>query len=311
MANWSSTNDTCDPLDAFLHTFGHPASISCALGGIFLNVIIILVLLYAMKWRLTVAQIHLLALAFSDLAYVICCSLLAIVSWFCDPFHQIGRCITVFRVARISWTVTSYTNRGLTLIITGLRARAIKSPFQQEQERRNKSRCQMWTELVGYTVAFFGIIAAAAELVQYSLIQHGADPYQTKMQIYIALHCFVIVFMLSLAAYILVKVRRDGSNISNAEADFQRMVALVAIVFSLTHGVSLATMVVFRKMLPPQWLWVAVATILNSSVNFFIYMVASQHFKNAFWSWWDSCRETGASTDATNGSDSEAYTQEH
>ena len=36
--------------------------------------------------------------------------------------------------------------------------------------------------------------------------------------------------------------------------------------------------------------WSTFSTILNSSVNFFVYMAASRPFRKAFWSWWSCIR---------------------
>ena len=309
LTNWSSTtNETDSPCDfSMVHaeacgnvkgaidSFGHPATICCAIIGIFLNVVVIIVICHAMKQRQTQAQIHLLTLAFSDLAYVICCSNLAIVSWSCDaclPCPQLGRCHTVILVAGSLWVIASSTNRCLILVITGLRARAIKNPFQQHANQDQSAR-RVFGELIGYTVLSSGTLITVTEIVKYLLIQNGASRPRTLIGTFITHSSLWIVVMLSLATYILVKLRYrnygGSGHISNAEADFQRLVALVAIVFSVTHVVGLVnSVVVLAHNLQPQGPWGAFSSTLNSSINFFIYLAASNRFKNAFWGWWRS-----------------------
>ena len=263
MANGSSTNDTESPCDfskwgadtcyhvkGHFDSYGHPASISCAVVGIFLNVVVIFVLRHAIKKRRTQGQIHLLTLAFSDLAFVIGCFNQGVISWLCDPClpcYQLGRCYAALLVVFILWLLAVYTNRWLTLVITWLRARAIKNPFLQHANR-DQSLCQSMTELIGYTLLFSSISIAVSETVRYFLIQNSVSPSRIQLDFFIASACLFIVIMLSLATYILVKLRqRDdgaGNNISNAEADFQRLVALVAVVFGLTHVVALVNLVV-------------------------------------------------------------------
>ena len=263
MANGSSTNDTESPCDfskwgadtcyhkkEHFDSFGHPASLSCAVVGIFLNVVVIFVLRHAMKVRRSQGQIHLLALAFSDLASVIGFLNVGISGWLCDPClpcYQLGRCYAALLVVFILWLLAVYTNRWLTLVITWLRARAIKNPFLQHANR-DQSLCQSMTELIGYTLLFLGIGLAVSETVRYFLIQNGLSPSRIQHGFLIASACLGIVMMLSVATYILVKLRqRDdgaGNNISHAEADFQRLVALVAVVFGLTHVVLLVNLVV-------------------------------------------------------------------
>ena len=269
MANGSSTNntespcdifkmggDTCYPSKSFLDSFGHPASLSCAVVGIFLNVVVIFILRHAIKKRRKPGKIHLLTLAFADLAFVIGCFNQGVASWLCNPClpcSQLGHCYTALRVVAFLLGIAVNTNRWLILVITWLRARAIKNPFLQHANRDQSLR-QSMTELIGYTLLFFGIHTAVSEIVKYFLIQNGVSPPRIELGYYIVDTCLAIVIMLAFATYILVKLRQRnndaGNNISHAEADFQRLVALVALVFVLTHVVVLANFVVSFQNLP-------------------------------------------------------------
>ena len=313
--------EACGQINGFLNSFGHVANISCAVVGIFLNVVVIFVLCNSMKERRTKGQIHLLTLSLSDLFYLVCSANLAVLSWFCDaclPCHQLGHRHTAILVSIVVWLVAGTTNRFLTIVITWLRARAINNPYSQFVTKV-PSPCRMLMELLGYTVVSSGISSAAIEIVRYFLIRNGASPARTEAGILIFRNSLWAVVMLSLAAYILIKLRRrkasankaqrrrkegDHRNLSNTEAEFQRLVALVALVFSLTSGVIVANMVVVFRNLPhdqpPQGSWGGFSGILNCSLNFFVYMAASRHFRNAFRS---SFRRKVAKTDVAHSAE--------
>ena len=104
-----------------------------------------------MKLRQTPAQIHLLALAYSDLTYIVANLTSATVSWFCDPClpcQQLGRCYAAILFGAFLWATTASYNRALTLYITWLRARAIQQPFHQHTVGQNRKKHRIKSRLI-------------------------------------------------------------------------------------------------------------------------------------------------------------------
>ena len=64
--------------------FGDPLCASISISGLLLNTIVIFVILESMQQRTTQSQIHLIALAVSDLAVGVAYVCYAILVWTCD-----------------------------------------------------------------------------------------------------------------------------------------------------------------------------------------------------------------------------------
>ena len=101
------------------------------------------------------------------------------------------------------------------------------------------------------------------------------------------------ILMASVTAFILIKLHcREHSVLSKPEIDFQRLVALVALVFCCNE-LSVVVLYTIRfndwsyEMYRDQThLIVVIVTFLNSSVNLPLYLAASQNFRAAFVEFW-------------------------
>ena len=106
--------------------------------------------------------------------------------------------------------------------------------------------------------------------------------------------------MVILAAFILVKRRFRRHSVvqqgtRTADDDFQKLVALVALLFCFCKfmaAVHLVRVLVLEDKLSAResFYWGTAFAILNSSVNLFIYLIASRNFRNAFLEFCKSAR---------------------
>ena len=210
--------DTCDYVQTGLDSFGHPVSVSFAFLGILLNVLVIGVILHAMKLRQTQAQIHLLALAFSDLAFVVSCLFLAVVSWFCDPClpcYQTVRCYPAIFLGFFFWALASFANRSLTLYITWLRARAIQNPFYQ-QRNQSTSLTRALGELGGYSALCTIVSFVITRLARMAITRYGVSLSRTHTAIIIGSNVVWTGVMLALATFIIIKLNSKKCYMSRA-----------------------------------------------------------------------------------------------
>ena len=111
-----------------MESLRHPLPISIATLGIFANILVILVIRHTMHRRQTQAQIHLMALAFCDIAVTSLALYFVPISWKCNlclPFNEARRCYIAFIVGGLLWLFALGMNKYMTLYITFVRAKAI------------------------------------------------------------------------------------------------------------------------------------------------------------------------------------------
>ena len=111
---------------------------------------------------------------------------------------------------------------------------------------------------------------------------------------YAVLYCTVIIAVeVALAVFVLCKLRIRRQSVDrrrSADDDFERLVALVALVFCCCLLMNLVDFI-FRLHAKNEWdayasrwnYWSNFAVALNSSVNLIIYLVASHNFRVAFY----------------------------
>ena len=111
---------------------------------------------------------------------------------------------------------------------------------------------------------------------------------------YAVLYCTVIIAIeVALAVFVLCKLRIRRQSVDrrrSADDDFERLVALVALVFCCCLLINLVEFI-FRLHAKNEWdaltgpwiFWSLFAGVSNSSVNLIIYLVASHNFRVAFY----------------------------
>ena len=150
-------------------------------------------------------------------------------------------------------------------------------------------------ELGGYSALCTIVSFVITRLARVAITRYGVSLSRTHTAIIIGSNVVWTGVMLALATFIIIKLKcrhradddddddHHGNQTSQIETDFQQLVVLVALVFAFTHILCLVNGVV--TFLVERWSqgpWGVTSSILNSSVNFFIYFFASKRFRNAF-----------------------------
>ena len=278
-----------------LRTDGDKAIAATSFATFFLNVIVAVVLGYMLKQKMTTAKVHLFALAISDLSLGAVMILGAFLDWFYDDCN----CQASFK-SLIDPTCQTFqdwflfSNRGITIYITFMRARAISANLHLLK----KSLRATILELV-----VFGAIGGLIPIIVVMSV------YQVKRSncIWLAfgLGYFITIctIMTVLTVYILARSQAHGRTLSTValtvrsevKDEFETMVTVVAVVFCLCHSLGLTYFAIAQYNLvhfqtDPRISHFMfnlakcfnVALYLNSAVNLFIYVTVSSSFRIAF-----------------------------
>ena len=113
-----------------LEHFGHPAVFSFSILCVLFNSLVIHLLRLSRSRRPTHAQLHLQALACSDVSVGLTSFCIGIVSWHCDlcqPCQRAWTCALVTEIFYLLWAIFGCVNRVMTVCITFFRAEAVSS----------------------------------------------------------------------------------------------------------------------------------------------------------------------------------------
>ena len=288
----------CTITQAQADHFGDPLALSISVTGSLLNVLVIFVIFEAMRQRRTYAQTHLMALAFSDLAVGVLAICLGIFSRSCDlciPCSQAKSCFYGFRIVFSFFLLSGGINRSMTLCISFTRAQSIKNATNAIKNENDKKQGRVLMELLGLTAIVTVATVMILVLGMFFIPKFVSLPRFVIFDKFFIVYLFALILVeLLLAFFVLIKLRihkrsvlRDGSA-SPMNDDFEKLVALVALVFCCTHFVSVIDFVLclddhdeleWRQSLGQYW--TTIATIFNSSVNLIVYAVASKRFRTA------------------------------
>ena len=322
----------CSLVQAHVNHFRNPLIACISVAGLLLNLLVIFVIRESMNQRRTQAQIHLMALAISDLTHCAAYVAFATLSRTCDfcPLQStqnhtqgegnreetgvggargMGRggassaCFTWFNAVVFLWLLSGSINRSMTLYISFIRAQSVKNGANA-QISRNKAPSRIWIELGAYTIilTFFNFCAFgfSAYLVSYAL---QVEWFVAQAGCLIAFILAMICAEMTLAIFVLVKLRLRKRNRSPAiarrrfsaavEDDFEKLVALVALMYCSTYVVpviqnvfNLSAADELETAESPWEGWSHVSGVVNSSVNFVVYLVASRGFFSSFVRLW-------------------------
>ena len=103
----------------------------------------------------------------------------------------------------------------------------------------------------------------------------------------------LIIVEMTLASFVLIKLglrrRNSAKGRTSSIDDFEKLVTLVALVFCCTHVLTVIDDVSdlysvdrHQAMRSRSYYWSLVAGVLNSSVNVFVYLLASRNIRTAF-----------------------------
>ena len=181
----------------------------------------------------------------------------------------------------------------MTLYITFIRAWSLHA-VASALKIKTKSPCQVLRDLAGFT-AFFSVLQSVLFFILFPLVlPHWLDLPPYILLIWGAIICCVtwIIIEVILATFVLVQLRRQSINRSRSSTvslDFERLVALVALVFCcnlIVNVIDYGSRLAARDELDiwrGRWVhWSAIASLLNSSVNLFVYLLASFNFRVGF-----------------------------
>ena len=252
----------------------------------------------------TQTQVHLLALAFSDITVLVGVIGIEILSWtceFCLPCNQTGYCNAMYSITFPLFYLLLTVNRSITLYISYVRAWTLKNVSNARQSQE-KSHRKVVVELVGFTTV---LTATNSFLIGLALISFpnwfGIPQFITVAWLGIFLGVVWIVLELIFAVFVLVKlrVRRITLNMgkcqrsSAVENDCSRLVAIMALVFCCNLVVYLIDFFLLLdeedelKAFEDRWFyWNVIANNLNSSVSLIVYLLTSRYFRATFCGLW-------------------------
>ena len=263
----------CKTIQREAQLWGSPVILVTAITGLILNIVVIVILIKMMKRRQTQAQIHLLALAFSDVSVCLFYPLMAVWSKTCDPCLPCGPAFVCFCMHRFLTYATSFmyiVNRFTAVYITFVRAKALTT-LKNAMASLNKAPRKVLKEL---------IIAVSIGSALLFLIGLGLMILCKFVCAIMVIYPILITMMTILASFVLIRLRYHVIS-SVVKDEFQRLIALVAFFygFTLIGAVILAR----DKVVSAEYSWLrSFINILNSSINLFIYFIASRAFRNAF-----------------------------
>ena len=248
------------------------------------------------RLRRTQAQIHLLTLAFSDLTVNVAGIVDVIFTTatacnLCDPCTEVqNEYFHVYFVTFTIWHLATGVNRMITLYITFVRARTLFDLNYSISSQKMTQR-RVMIELGAYTLIWTVVGHVWIYMMEKILTWYGVPSLISYYSVVFVGLVVTILTMLIFAAYILIKLQYCDSS----GKDFQRLVALVALVFSGTNVISAAgfgfamieaNIDVSTGEAAKYLFWPVLAISLNSSVNLLVYLAASRNFRRAFSRFW-------------------------
>ena len=287
----------CTNVQVFVNQFGSPVNATISFSGLILNLVIILVIRDSMKRRQTQAQVQLTALAYSDLtvgASYVGFFIIDHTCTFCLPCSQAKVCFHGVSIVFIFWSLASIANRSMLLYISFDRARAIRNATNAICNE-NRTQCKGFQEL-GVCTAVLTIFTIFVLGIFYFLV-----PYLLKIPQFGPVATFWVIYLVTMVAtelvlanFVLFKLRsrkslyKSGTKAS-VEDDFEKLVALVALVFCGTCVIPIIWNVAnlsahdqLETAKSPLLYYTHICNSVNSSGNLIIYLLASRNFRRTF-----------------------------
>ena len=294
---YSNSAANCTIIQSAAALYGDPLCASISIVGVFLNVLVVLVIRESMNRRRTAAQIHLVALAISDITVGASAFSAAILSWSCNfcrlPCENAKFCFMSYALAILFQDFFLILNRSMTLYISFVRAKSLMSVTEAIATGKKSQRrviIELGLKVTILTVAHFCLLVLPNFILYHRKI---AGPNNAMAWCRIFSFGIYAITEIIIATLILITLRYrrrspDG-NASPVDDDFAKLVGLVAFVFSGTavlgifEGVAaLQAVNDFESMHGSRRYWLIFFNLVNSSINIVIYLIASRNFRHAF-----------------------------
>ena len=253
---------------------------SVSICSILSNILVIVVICYMIKQKQIPLKNVFLVLAFSDLCVGFMYALHAIIEW---NLARCSRSKTLNMAIFGAHSISVYSNQGLTLYVTLMRAFATSTSKVLTYQQKN------WRRILVELAIFvnFGCIPLYVEWAAIAA-EPGSPDYEafpvTSLVYFVAL----VVTMAVMAFYIIIKLHYYRSSVARSSTttkdDFQIMVVVVALVFCACHALSIARFSLYLQNNPDHVRvipWIDYATLVNSSVNPLIYFTVSRSFRRS------------------------------
>ena len=182
----------------------------------------------------------------------------------------------------------------MTLYISFVRAWSLKSTTNALRSQ-GKSQKRIFIELVVFTTIITIVNCVITELTFNFLPDLLGRPNHVIFAwCGVVIGATILVSEFILASFVLIKLRMKRNSVdrefrTSSEVDFERLVALVALVFCCSLVINLIDYV--DRLHAKDELsansnfwnhWGTISTIVNSSINLIIYLTASRNFRAAF-----------------------------
>ena len=206
--------------------------------------------------------------------------------------HRARSCFIHHLVFVATWGFNYVVNRWITFYVTTVRALSVWN-IGCTMRIQNKTPSEVFLELM-----VFGYLVGALIYVGIA----GATHFLPTPVVIFVMHCLSMVSMTVMALFILLRIRGQIlatptiSGRNPATDGFQKMVALVALNLCLCQcaGAVHWGHVLFLEdntfFVTEMILLTMIATVWNSSVNFFIYYSLSSQFRRNFFRLWKRTR---------------------
>ena len=290
----SSHNCTGDPIFV---AAGHPINASLSFTSILLNVCVILVVRFmAQKKQIPVKNLF-FVLAASDCGVGVIYATQAMCHWCFDACSMTRTAIIAVNQLQ---SIAIFSNRGITLYVTWIRAVAVGSVTAESFQ--NKRLPRIFAE-----ITLFILLGSLPMLLQWLIPMTNHEADILRLSYFVLLTMWMMIF----ATFIFFKVRllkrsspaskssstsaNSGVNrsardtrASTSKDDFQTLVLLVAFIFCACHLMGVIffsfrlTSVFTTKTTMILAFWLDTAMLFNSAVNFLVYVAASRSFRRAF-----------------------------
>ena len=286
-----------------------PSTASVSFASILFNLLVVFVLVGELRrrrrrgWRRTQTQSHLLCLAVSDLSVGLGFVWGAILGWTCVDVDEdstlkvSGSCACSFVLFKNGLFLAVSFNRLTTLYVTLIRAIATTN-VKSALSGGSKSPARIFAEVAVFDVSGGSLVYLAGSGLARCLRSPEKDPF---LDVFFVVSVAYTLLMAAAAAFILCRLyaQKDsallhssgdsGVRLANTAADdFRTLVAVVASVFCLSNiaGIAFWGLTVFASreadVITTIKYWAHISIILNSCLNFFIYMFFSANFRRAF-----------------------------
>ena len=237
---------------------------------------------------------QLLCLGVSDMSVGLICLALCSWSWICREAacDEDRHCLRLYQMLMSLGHFLLVLNNAIALFIAFVRAHAVSS-MAMSMQYTNESIKSLLIKLV--IVSIFGTIFTT--VAQFALDRLGRTFWLSQS----GSQAFYLFCMVALASFTIIRMKCRTSNFSSGVDDeFQKLVSIVTVVYCVNAAFSIVLCVYFKPTIVTDqeiaettnpiiidWYYLYLfANMMNSSLNLFIYMVASNNFRGYFVNFW-------------------------